>query len=294
MYSIEQIANKIQEIIRNSPTKTLLGNQVGYLLKYSFPDFSTLQYQSRNLRQFIKQHAPTIQEKGRAGMDVIYGLRSTAFPSATAPAPAPIGPLRATPLTPVPPSQAPDFVPYMTGYEEWKAFSNPSYPFILAANRETGGLRVIQETETPEAPWVAIPKPTAAFHAEMASEFVSALPQPQKMALEEVLKNPKWYVQFSFEARRNGLGEQWAAVRRSKLNAKLGAALSELGVEPVQSQDMKTGRVQSRFRVRTSADSITEEARFRNLVQRIINELPTSELRLLRLPVGVVFDALKK
>jgi len=128
----------------------------------------------------------------------------------------------------------------------------------------------------------------------MASEFVSALPQPQKMALEEVLKNPKWYVQFSFEARRNGLGEQWAAVRRSKLNAKLGAALSELGVEPVQSQDMKTGRVQSRFRVRTSADSITEEARFRNLVQRIINELPTSELRLLRLPVGVVFDALKK
>jgi hypothetical protein len=193
-----------------------------------------------------------------------------------------------------------EYVPLPTSLYNWKAFSNPAHPFVLVANRETGTLQTLREGQLPTFPWVTVPKPTSEFHHEIANEFVSSQPEPLRTTLGALLHDPKWYVRFSSVATKNGLGSQWAAFRRTKLIESFKSSLSSLAVPvvprfapPSESVPYIADRVVvNRKEVSQAPDE--PDTSLRDLVSRVVSELPISELRLLKLPVGAVFDSLRR
>jgi len=285
MYPVDEISNKILELVSSTADRTLLGVRLGFMLKRSFPDFAPYHYQCRNLRQFVRTHVPAVSEKGHSGTDVIYSVGS---PSEPANDPAPYKAVTS------------NFVPLPMVEFEWKAYSNPAQRLSIAANRETGELKVLGETETPHEPWIALPKPSSEFHREIAEQFVSTLPEPLRTTLVRTLNDHKWYVRFSTVAKVHGVGMQWASFRRAKLIEKFKLSLNTLGIperlthaKKIQPATLALLAHAVQPHEAPSAPT-SNETNFRELVQRVIAELPISELRSLRLPVGLVVDALRR
>jgi hypothetical protein len=281
----QSVAVRISAIVAGAPESTILGVRLGMALRATHPDFSPFLYQCRNLRHFIQRYVPSVAEKGHSGADVVY---TTVANGAIAPNPQNVS----SKIT----SIASDFVALPVSPDQWKAYSNPGHHFTLLANKETGEIRVQRESEPSALPWAIVPKPSSEFHRILAREFIESLPQQIANSLTKVLGDPKWYVFFSAFTRKAGVGLQWAAFRRKKLIEALKQALSDLGIPPVPSfptpkgVPVTVGMEPKHLR----SDGGGEDAALRDVIQKVVSELPISELRSLRLPVGVVFDLLRR
>jgi hypothetical protein len=286
MDTIQDISSKILQLIESSESRNILGVRLGALLKVSFPNFHPVVYQVKNLRQFIRTYVPKVCERPYSGVDVLYGIANAEVPQID---PGSV----AESLSPQ------EFIPLPVDGYKWKAYSNPAHRFVISANRETGELQVIPQNNPAQAPWVVLPKPSGEIHRQIAVEFLATLSEPQRTILTRVLVDPKWYVRFSFEVKRLGVGTQWAVFRRKRLIASFSATLRDLGIPatPLPTRQVNIQAQQpssSSPKIDVPPIAASEEVNFRDLVQRVMAELPISELRLLRLPVGVVFDALKR
>jgi hypothetical protein len=114
-----------------------------------------------------------------------------------------------------------------------------------------------------------------------------------------VLRDPKWYIRFSSAALKYGCSQQWATFRREKLIDALNSSLRDLAI-PTPTLARKAAQyadapakspVQLRGQLSPPA---SDEAGFRDLVRKVVLEMPLNDLRALKLPVGIVFDALKR
>lgn len=290
MHSIQDISTKAYTFVDQSHDKTILGANLGFLLRTSFPGFKPYHFQAKNLRDFVKRYVPTLSEKGRSGLDVIYTIKSV-----TSQPPTPLVIADSAPSH-VPPKPSP--INLITSPSIWRAYLNPSHPFVVVANLGTGELNAVAETQTIVAPWVLVPKPSSDYQKQIAGEFAASLSEPIKSILEGVLLSRKWYIQFTPELQRVGIDAKWFDFRRSKLIAKFEADLRNLGIPGVRTEARKEIPPPSNLPPHPvnapSSAPTSDESTFRDLVKRVIEELPISELRLLRLPVGVVFDALRR
>src|ERR1039457_1716985 len=155
MDQAQEISSKIIQLVREAPNGTMLGVRLGASLRIYFPTFNAYAYRCRNLRHFIRTYVPAVSEKGRSGADVLYAIADVeaqnAFPFVPQDSPA------------REPSE-PEYVRLPTSTYNWKAYSNPAHPFVVAANRQTGTLQVFPEDTTLTEPLVVLPKPTAEFH----------------------------------------------------------------------------------------------------------------------------------
>lgn len=287
MDQAQDISNKIVQLISEAPEGVMLGVRLGASLRSYFPNFQPFVYRCRNLRQFIATYVPAVSEKGRSGADIIYTTAEELVPVSFA----------IHPVTPPPASAVLEHEPLPTNPFNWKAYSNPGHPFVVAANRDTGALQVFPQASNIFTPWIVLPKPTTESHAEIANEFASSLPEPSRTNLRALLHDPKWYVRFSGVAMRNGLGPKWAAFRRNKLIERFNASLRELAIPQISHSPQKVA-TSWKIPPSTTSSSISiapaEDSEFRNMLHKVLSELPLSELRSLRLPVGVVFDILKR
>jgi hypothetical protein len=286
---VQEIANRIFHLVNEAPDKNILGVRLGASLRAHFPAFQPLNFRCRNLRHFISTYVPSVSENRRSGADLLYTVADVldgATPIAQNQADVALGEA--------------EYVRLPTNAHNWKAYSNPAHPFVVVANLGTGILQTHPEGQLPLAPWVVIPKPTPEFHLEVASEFVSSQPEPLRTTLGALLHDPKWYVRFSAVATKNGLGARWTAFRRTKLIESFKSSLVSLAVPPAHkfappsesaSYNANQG-VGNHMEVTHGPDA--SEASFRDLVRKIVSELPISDLRSLKLPVGAVFDALRK
>jgi hypothetical protein len=280
---LQDVSNRITELVSAAPNQTMLGVHLGSALRGTFRDFQPFHYRCRNLREFIRMHVPALAEKGRSGQDVIYTITAEKAENAVQPQSAAV-----TPTT--------DGLLTQSGYD-WKAYSNPGYPFLIGANRHSGMMRTFPQGTVPPEPWVIIPKPTSETHTEIAREFVSTLSEPCRTSLEAVLRDPKWYVRFSAAALRSGCSRQWQAFRRDKLIGLFNSSLRDLSIPTFPGAVRHTAmpvRKGIAHATVAPAPPLSEEARLRDLVRQVISELPLHDLRSLRLPVGVVFDVLKR
>ena len=166
MDELSKITDKMVEIVGSAEGETMAGVRLGAALKKNFPSFAPAVYQCRNLRLFIKTHVPKIVEKTYTGVDVIYKLAS---PQASEE-----GTSHASSIT-APASDPAPFISLPSDPVAWKAYSNPAYPFMVVANRETGELKAVGEHESPREPWVSIPKLSPVVHHQIATDFVSSL-----------------------------------------------------------------------------------------------------------------------
>ena len=286
MDELSKIIDKIVDIVAASEGETVPGVRLGAALKKSFPAFAPAVYQCRNLRLFIKTHVPNVVEKAYTGVDVIYTLASAA-PSVdgtsqasavvTAPDPAPFISLPADPVT-------------------WKAYSNPSDPFAVIANRETGEIKTTGEREVPQEPWVSIPKLPPAVHHQIASDFVATLSGTAKTALTPILQDQHWYVSFFGTTKRLGVSQQWGLFKREHLIRDFTEALHQHGIPAATSAPKHDLPPRSGFTPRRTAEPQrqSDDVQLRELVSRLAFALPIEELRSIRMPIGLVLDAFRQ
>jgi hypothetical protein len=276
--TIQSVGELLLKFVSEAPGQQILGAKLGGLLRAEYPTFSPSQFQSRNLRQFIRTYVPDIVDRGRSGPDYCYGLASSVETSqcdsertgATAP---------------------------RTAFD-WKAYSNPAYPFVLAANRMTGEYQTRSQDAVPSEPWVVLPKPTSDDHLHIAREFVQTLSEPMRTTLAEILAAPLWFTKFSAAAKRSGLGSSWASFRTSRLREKFDHSLITLGIPnvaekpvpaPLASRSYSNPSPNAPFR-RLDVKSPARETALRKLVQLVVADMAISDLRELALPIGKVMD----
>jgi len=275
------VAEALVSLIQQVPTTALPGVQLATLIRHKFPNFKPLDHNCRNLRHFIAQYAPRIQEVGRSGADIVYGLRPEERRATTAQEPTVASPSFHSAR------RVDSFV--------WKAFTNPNSAYRVHANAETGELRSEPPSNPPVAPWVALPSVTEEVHVQIARSFAAGLHDARKRtALEAVIGQPVWWTKFSPTALALGLGVEWGAFRRRKLAEELEKALAELripGRSGMQRRDL--GPPPLPPPLGTAADSSPKDEQLRRIILNVVRRLPSADLRALRLPVGDVLDAIK-
>lgn len=276
------VAEALVSLIQQVPISKVPGVQLATLIRHKFQNFKPADHNCKNLRHFIAQYAPGIQEVGRSGADIVYGLRSDQQKAATQ--------LElATPSASFRSARRVD--PFV-----WKAFTNPASAYRVHANAETGELRSELASKELVPPWVTVPPVTEDVHIQIARSFAAGLHDVQKRtALEGVIGQPVWWAKYFPTAVNLGLGVEWGAFRRRKLAEELEKALTLSRIPEragVRQEDMVPAFL-NRSSAMAAGPQMEGDERLRRIIINVVKRLPSADLRVLRLPVGDVLDAIK-
>jgi hypothetical protein len=244
-------------------------------LKAIVPEWSAEVYGVRSLRDFIAQHVQGVQITGRSGMDVVYASGTLSTRVGASPA---------------------------IEAEPWRIWVSPNSPYVLAVNAENGGVVGLpRSSETPDGHKRLEPAPSAE-HRSIAAAFAEQTVAAVKERLAEVATLPDgpWWQRWQNEVRAAGLLRDWNAFRHENLRSKLHGRLAELGVDAsVVDRAFTTicgstavGRrplSQTRAPLSHSGESTFARA----IALQVIGRMSDQDIRELRLPLGLVLDALE-
>jgi len=147
-----------------------------------------------------------------------------------------------------------------------------------------------------DVPWAQIKPCPPEIHLAIAKEFVSHQDEGPRVALSGILETGgEWWPAFWQYVRQSRLAIQWSTFRRQQLIKELEKSLRRSGV-PVAWEVGTPGTpgTQAILRKPIPGAQADDAAEIRRIVVKVVSGLPVDELRSLRLPVGDVFDALKK
>src|SRR5437016_6002698 len=75
MITADEVASHLVHLVETSLDQKITGVQLSAVVRHKFPDFSPASYGCANLRDFIRKFGISIEEVGRSGADIVYGLR---------------------------------------------------------------------------------------------------------------------------------------------------------------------------------------------------------------------------
>ena len=140
----------VQLLSSNGSPRPIKGNQLSVVVRTHFPDFNPEKFQCRNLREFIRKYAADdVMEIGRAGMDIVYSLRSVGqqqplFEPAVAD-------------TTKPSDQSTPLGQLIANPRIWKTFASPETAFRLFLAPSTKQVTVLRPGYTPDPSWIEVP-----------------------------------------------------------------------------------------------------------------------------------------
>jgi hypothetical protein len=254
------------------------GGQLSDRLKAAFPNFNALQFGCKNLRDFIRDNVPEVSEGGKAGMDVIYGLRTqqaemfepeAVVVGSSADRRAPLGQL-------------------LTNPRIWKTFASPQTLFRLYL-LPSGLIRILRPDETADPAWPEIKPISADALRKIASDFIGTLHQSQQDILVKQLDAPKWWLPFFELVSTLGLRTRWISYRRQRIAEEFETALSQAIASVVSASPSS---------VKSEGTSLPPDQHklpdplLRRIASSAVQRMTDSELRALNLPLGYVIDAL--
>ena len=282
----------VVSLFAGSKDQPVTGTQLRQLIKFKFPDFTPTRYGCRNLRDFLHQYVPDVEEKSRSGMDYVYGLRGSAA-ALSEPVEAVDG--DSSPAEPVRAASVPS-----SDAAIWRTFASPRTQFRLYGDPETGMLAVVSPGgRPPSESWREVPPCTAEKHIEIAKGFIAQLGEGLTSQLTIQFDRPNWWLTFYEELKRLGLAGRWNTFRRERILDELRATLGNLGV-PIDKVPSSAAVWNS---VRPSAGAPNpknaramvvdgDTSRLRQLAAAIVKNMSARELRELPVRLGDVVDAL--
>jgi hypothetical protein len=166
----------------------------------------------------------------------------------------------------------------------------------LYANTNSGALTVTLRGGGLEAPWVRIPPCQSETHLQIAKDFIAQLPdEASKDPLSRVLQTKAWWIPFWATARELRLDQRWLAFKDERLIRELEHAVSEHGItiqKELSLREVATQPISSKSKPNLLYPPTQEE--LRKAILKAIAEMPFSELRTIKLPIGDVIDAITK
>jgi hypothetical protein len=301
MESASTIASHVIQLLEKSETKRLAGSQLRTLLNFEFPGFKPEIYGCGNLRQFITKNVSLVGELGRAGADVVYGLKpqeqTNVAPAANVNAPTTATEIQAPAETPA--REVTSEAQVFLDPSVWKTFASPRAPYKLFGNPQTGDLRVVPPGEaTPTSPWLRIPPCPEASHLQIAKDFISTLPEEShRRWLADELDKPRWWDAYFLKAQQLDLLTAWGAFRRQRLTREFESTLKNLGIPFVQYRESLPHRQLAARPFRAglqAAPTNSETSKLRRLAVGAVQQMSTTELRALMLPLGYIADGLNE
>jgi hypothetical protein len=274
------VVSYIIRLVSEASPNPVRGGQLAARVKAAYPEFNTLQFGLRNLREFIRTYIPEIEEKGNAGMDVIYGQQvkqaelfgpaAPALPQHPSGSTSPLSQLLANPRI-------------------WKTFASPDTPFRLFV-QPSGLIRFIRPDESPDASWAEIKPISADALCLIAKDFIADLPESQQEILLRTLEQPKWWLSYFELLSTLGLKMRWILFRRRRIAQEFEKAVSS-ATAPIPTTG-KQAHTTADVPIGRSAEEPDQDSALRKIASAAIWRMSDSELRALNLPLGYVIDAL--
>jgi len=274
--NVHEVTSILKDIVAKAGQ--IPGTQLSALLRARVPEWSPTTFGVRNLREFVASHVSGVIEAGRSGMDVVYAPEGTA--------------LMSTP-------SAPDAT---TQVDFWRVWSSPNGPHALVVDSMGPTLRVVPRGGPVESGQVLLEPPAVDFHRRIAEEFLPSLSVDLRSKLQGVIDDTskRWWQDWVRELRGTEYLGVWNAFRRQKLEERLSLQLRTTGFAPAAiDRLLKTIREQhvlARPRARRTVDETFHRQDDAATLQRVVTEavqrMSITELRELRLPVGIVLDVL--
>ena len=180
-----------------------------------------------------------------------------------------------------------------------RAFTNPSLDQKIAFNREDQTLFVTFDSNAPSVSGLS-------YHdlMKISTDFARVCDEPHRTQLLEIIEDQDYWKRWNDYMKaedRSSLREKWATFRRSVIESLFVERIGELGMPPDDAMEFlrlasrpPERQAQADFRQMPKVSyHAREEVTIRDLARRAIDRMPESEIRLIWLPVGVVFDAAK-
>ncbi|MGA7123423.1 MAG: hypothetical protein WBY94_25190 [Polyangiaceae bacterium] len=275
--TVEEIASTIKKIVEDSGQ--ILGSRLSTELKVRVPGWDPADFGLRSLREFVTTHVEDVVVAGRSGMDVLYALKRSVLESPT-------------PSTAPPPEV--DF---------WRVWVSPNSPHALAVDRIGAALSAVPRGSAVPSSQVLVEPPGVDAHRDVAKAFLPRVPEPLRAKLRAVLDSPSeaWWQAWLRELRGTEYLSTWNTLRRQQFEDRLAARLTEASLDQTSIEGvLKFVRERHAAALPRSRRSIAvevslrdgEDAAIRRLVIEAVHRMSASELRELRLPLGIVLDAL--
>lgn len=261
----------------NGHPRPLKGSDLSVFLRASLPEFTAQTFGCKNLREFIRRYASEqIVEVGKAGMDVVYSLRSEQQQ--------PLFPQQ-VPEPKVPHERGP--VAQLLGNPRiWKTFASPENPFQLFLEPRSKRIFVLRPGYIPDRSWLEIPRITADKLLQIGKDFVAELPEYQQTTLAKVLDQPKWWLPFYELLGTLGIRSRWVIYRRRRIADEFVRMLPDV---PAQEYEERPAPMQL-LPERTP----TPIPEIQRIATAVVQRMTDSELRSLNLPLGYVMDVLRR
>jgi hypothetical protein len=281
--NVQELASTIENIVRERGQ--ILGSHLATELKRREAGWSPAAFGVSSLRQFIADNVPNVATAGRSGMDVIYT-------PADAPAPAP----------PTPSASNEDI---------WRIWVSPHSHLALAIDKAGGKVDAVARDASPLEGKVVVPAPDVGAHREIARSFLTKVPEQLQERLARALEasDENWWRAWRGHLWGTEAWNEWSVYRREQFEKLLTDRLRGDGVDEgtiaVVASALRENRAKAAGQVKRAVretngpvarerphDALPAPQDLRRLVTSVVQQLTDAELRELRLPLGVVLDAL--
>ena len=300
VYTHEEIARRLIGIVQSIESKKILGTQLGLQLK----EFGFSRESHGSLRDFINRYAPSVQVVGRSGADYYYALGSDIGdqdPSSNAGTTehAFHKPQTESAVAPL----ALDFHSSSSSIKidpaVWKTFVSPQGHYRLYGNRASRHVAVTgPEQAELQYPWEFIPPCSVEEHLRIAADFVSAISDlAQREKLTQALATGSGPNSGFYQAvLALGLGSAWTKFRHRRLLEQLEHVFVRRGMAFPPTLDRA---LLNEYRLSAPSTSsrpgrMPSPTSTKDVVIAAVQRMADSDLRELKLPIGIVLDLLSQ
>ena len=277
MSTVDKIRSALLQAIEARRPAGLLGAQAGAVIRNVAQDFSPSRHGYSKLKDFIAAEIPEVKVVAHTADDVYYGLQDSPE-------------WRATELQ----------------MDLWKIWVSPAAPFVLCVNSETGAVAARRPSEPPTAEETHLQSPGQNFHRETARLFSTQaeIDDSERVKLQEIAASGenKWWTRWT-NALRHGSpseAERWWDFRTTRFREEFRDQLSKSGLGEDTIKLSEAQLMTSRGRGRRDSSSPTQRRpaaqrraleTLSRITQEVTRQMSEDELRLLKLPLGRVLDA---
>jgi hypothetical protein len=133
-------------------------------------------------------------------------------------------------------------------------------------------------------------------HVRIARDFIATIQDEQKRAeLSTLVDQARWWLSIFGVSEKLGLLPDWNSFRNRALTELLNRRLDAIGLRTPGARSLSKKSLTSASPIGPVAPAPkpeSPEGLLRETVLKAISTMPSSELRMLKLPVGDIFDAL--
>lgn len=282
----------IETALKARPEPTITGGQLFALIGSVAPELSIRELVGiprgpGALTEFVRCHLTAMVERiGNAGGDILYRISGRD-----------VGTL-----------------PLAASSDVWRTFVSPSSPKHIVLSRSARRLVTRDTTAVAAEDEVEVAKASSAEHDKMRADFTASLPESEAATLRDHVVSDTDFASW-IAALRQYLPEAmrlWGHYRRRRLSQLFATRIDELALEESLQRavlaQVKAAEVSAYERpkdgtaavakdvtrpIRSPEEATNTTSRARLLAHAAIDLLAYDELRALRLPLGVMLDAVR-